>query len=79
MLTYQFPAGTSQKQKMAEIGSLWADEKESIQNEAHFRAVESEDQSFFLRGVSSVFAVFFWRADGRPLLVLADKIQLVRR
>ena len=45
MLTYQFPADTSQKQKMGEIGRLWREEKESIQNESHYRAVEAEDRA----------------------------------
>ena len=45
MLTYQFPAGTSQKQKMGEIGRLWREEKESIQNESHYRAVDAEDRA----------------------------------
>ena len=45
MLTYQFPAGTSQKGKMGEIGRLWKQEKESIQNESHYRTVEAEDRA----------------------------------
>ena len=45
MLTYQFPADTSQKQKMAKIGQLWREEKDSIQNESHYRAVEAEDRA----------------------------------
>ena len=45
MLTYQCPAGTSQKQKMGEIGRLWREEKESIQNESHYRAVDAEDRA----------------------------------
>ena len=45
MLTYQFPAGTSQKQKMGEIGRLWREDKESIQNESHYRLVDAEDRA----------------------------------
>jgi len=45
MLTYQFPSGTTQKGKMAEIGRLWKQEKESMENESHYRSVEAEDRA----------------------------------
>eukprot|EP01045_Picozoa_sp_COSAG04_P001844 COSAG04_NODE_63_length_30038_cov_9.461071_17_plen_376_part_00 len=43
MTTYQFPEGMEQKAKMKEIGRLWKQEKESIANEEHARAVTLED------------------------------------
>ena len=45
MLTYDFDSGTSQKNKMKEIGKLWATEKLSILDEEHFADVDEEDRA----------------------------------
>jgi hypothetical protein len=45
MLTYDFDSGTSQKDKMKEIGKLWATEKLSILDEEHFADVDEEDRA----------------------------------
>ena len=44
MLTYQFPRGTTQKEKMGIVAKLWAEEKEGVANYQHERAVDAEDR-----------------------------------
>ena len=45
MLTYQFPGGTTQKEKMGIVAKLWAEEKEGVANYQHERAVDAEDRA----------------------------------
>ena len=44
MLSYQFPGGTTQKQKMGIIGKLWKTEKLSIMDEENARDIVAEDR-----------------------------------
>ena len=45
MLTYDFDGGTTQKEKMGIIAKLWKEEKDGVQNEAHYQAVDAEDRA----------------------------------
>jgi hypothetical protein len=42
-LTYDFDAATTQKEKMKQIGRLWAEEKTSILDEEHYATGDATD------------------------------------